>query len=149
MKAVLLALLAGAFAFAQQPVSSSGGLPARSREIGNYSVSNVVEAGYRFATVGGDSELYRAGVNFGNGMRLFDARVRVDAWTARACWTDSRFVQLAPRPTRISRIPSEPTSRRRSGTKCSIGSTATTTDSRRCGVASIPSGPSAPCKLTT
>ena len=79
MKALPAALLAAAMAFGQQPVTSSGDLRAGSREVGGYSVSNSVEAGYRFAEVGGDTDLYRAGVNYGDGMRLFDARVRVDS----------------------------------------------------------------------
>lgn len=79
MKAFPIAILAVAPAFGQQPVTSIGDLRTGSREVGNYAVSNSLEAGYRFAEVGGDSDLYRAAVNYGNGMRLFEARVRVDS----------------------------------------------------------------------
>ena len=69
-----LSLLVPALAMAQQPVAPLADEQARSSEIGNYAVSNLLEAGYRFAQVGGDHDLYRAGVNYGNGLRLFNGR---------------------------------------------------------------------------
>ncbi len=70
------ALLVPTLAVAQQPVAPLADEQARSRQIGSYEVSNLLEAGYRFARVGGDHDLYRAGVNYGNGMRLFNGRFR-------------------------------------------------------------------------
>lgn len=64
-------------AFAQQPVTWSAEVPESSREFGGYRISNSFEFGYRLATVGGDRDLYRASVNFGDGLRLFQGRFRV------------------------------------------------------------------------
>lgn len=79
MKIQPLFLLVPSLALGQQPVASSGDQRPRSQEVGNYSFSNSVEVGYRFADIGGDRDLYRASVNYGNGVRLFDGRVRVDS----------------------------------------------------------------------
>lgn len=64
---------------AQQPVTHSAEFPANSREFGGYRISNSFEFGYRFANVGGDHDLYRASVNFGDGLRLFQGRLRVNS----------------------------------------------------------------------
>ena len=73
----LLALLLCPSAAAQQPVTQSADVAASAREVSGYSVSNSFEIGYRFANVGGDHDLYRASVNFGDGLRLFQGRFRV------------------------------------------------------------------------
>ena len=83
MRLGLLALLAPGLALAQQPVAPLADEQARSREIGSYAVSNLLEAGYRFARVGGDHDLYRAGVNYGNGLRLFNGRFRATSLDRR------------------------------------------------------------------
>lgn len=70
-------------AFAQQPVTYSGEVPASSREFGGYRISNSFEFGYRFANVGGDHDLYRASVNFGDGLRLFQGRLRLNSLDGR------------------------------------------------------------------
>ena len=77
MKLRFVALLLPSLAIAQQPVASLADQQARSQEVGSYAVANLFEAGYRFAEVGGDHDLYRAGVNYGNGIRLFSGRVRL------------------------------------------------------------------------
>ncbi len=47
---------------------------------GAYMVSSAAfDVGYRFARVGGDHDLYRASVNFGNGLRLLQGRVRLNS----------------------------------------------------------------------
>ena len=66
-------------AAAQQPVTYSAEVPASSREFSGYSILNSFEFGYRFANVGGDHDLYRASVNFGDGLRLFRGRLRVNS----------------------------------------------------------------------
>ena len=66
-------------AAAQQPVTYSAEVPASSREFSGYSILNSFEFGYRFANVGGDNDLYRASVNFGDGLRLFRGRLRVNS----------------------------------------------------------------------
>ena len=75
----LAPLLLCPLAVAQQPVSYSGETPATSRELAGYSVSNSFEFGYRFANVGGSHDLYRASVNFGDGLRLFQGTLRVNS----------------------------------------------------------------------
>ncbi len=79
MKSQPLLLLLPCVALGQQPVASSGDERPTDQEVGNYSISNSVEVGYRFAEVGGDHDLYRASVNYGNGVRLFDGRLRIDS----------------------------------------------------------------------
>lgn len=39
-------------------------------DLGPFNVTNSFETGYRFSEVGGDSNLYRSNVNYGNGLRL-------------------------------------------------------------------------------
>ncbi len=75
---VLLVLLCPS-AFGQQPVTYSAKVPANSREFSGYRISNSFEFGYRFANVGGHHDLYRASVNFGDGLRLFRGRLRINS----------------------------------------------------------------------
>ncbi len=75
----LVSLLVCPLAIAQQPVTFSAESPAISHELGGYSVSNSFDFGYRFANVGGSHDLYRASVNFGDGLRLFQGRLRVNS----------------------------------------------------------------------
>lgn len=75
----LIALCGCQLAFAQQPVTYSSEFPQTSRESGGFSVSNSFEFGYRFANVGGDHDLYRASVNFNDGLRLFRGNLRVNS----------------------------------------------------------------------
>ena len=79
MRVQLLVLMVPWLATAQQPVTSSTDQPPGGQEVGNYAVSSSVEAGYRFAEVGGDHDIYRATVNFGDGIRLFNGRFRIDS----------------------------------------------------------------------
>ena len=72
-------LLLCPLAMAQQPVTYSVEAPAASREAGGYTVSNSCDFGYRFANVGGDHDLYRASVNYGDGLRLFRGSLRVNS----------------------------------------------------------------------
>jgi hypothetical protein len=44
--------------------------PIRGEDVGGYNVTTSFEAGYRFHTVDGNQDKYRADVNFGNGIRL-------------------------------------------------------------------------------
>ena len=75
-------------AFAQQPVTWSAEVPASSREFGGYRISNSFEFGYRFANVGGDHDLYRASVNFGDGLRLFQGRLRLNSLDGKGSLVD-------------------------------------------------------------
>src|SRR5271157_3091141 len=42
-------------------------------DLSSYNVTNSFETGYRFNQVGGDFSLYRATVNYGNGLRLLSS----------------------------------------------------------------------------
>lgn len=83
MKRLLASLFVCSLALAQQPVTLNHDRPARPKEVGAYSISNSFEVGYRFADVHGDQDLYRASVNYGEGMRLFDGQIRVHSLDGR------------------------------------------------------------------
>jgi hypothetical protein len=57
----------------EQPVT------ARGENAGNYNVINSFETGYRWALVGGDFGMYRADVNYGNGIRLLGGNLTVNS----------------------------------------------------------------------
>jgi hypothetical protein len=50
---------------------------------GNYDVVNNFEVGYRFHTVGGNSQQYRSSVNYGNGIRLLAGSLAVNSVNGR------------------------------------------------------------------
>ncbi len=77
MRLSLAGLLACSLAMAQEPVTVPPETSGTSKEVGGYSISNSIEAGYRFASANGDLDAYRAHANYGNGLRLFDGRLRV------------------------------------------------------------------------
>ncbi len=62
---------------AQQPVAYATDVAAATREAGKYTVSNAFDVGYRFASIGGNHDLYRASVNYGNGLRLLQGRLQL------------------------------------------------------------------------
>lgn len=76
---LLAALLLCPLAAAQQPVTLSVESATSSHKAGDYTISNSLELGYRFVSVGGDRDLYRSSVNFGNGLRLFQGRLLVNS----------------------------------------------------------------------
>lgn len=76
MRLALLALFGSVVVLCQQPVAPLAEQAAGSQELGRYAVSSLLESGYRFAEVGGSRALYRAGPNYGDGVRLFNARFR-------------------------------------------------------------------------
>lgn len=90
MKARLLvaALMACAAAWPQSVLTPT---PERSTEIerrGGYTVSNSFETGYRFASIGGNRDVYESSVNFGNGVRLFEGELRIDSIDGKKKWLD-------------------------------------------------------------
>jgi len=52
---------------------------ARGENAGNYNVTNSFETGYRWALIGGDRGMYRADVNYGNGIRLLGGNLTVNS----------------------------------------------------------------------
>jgi hypothetical protein len=61
----------------------------RGEDVGAYNWTNSFEFGYRFSEVGGDSSLFRANENYGNGLRLFGSSVTAHSKTGRGFLFDS------------------------------------------------------------
>ncbi len=75
----MAALLACVPAIAQRPVDQTLRPGGGTRPAGGYSLASSFDLGYRFAEVGGQRDLYRASVNYGDGLRLFRGNLRVAA----------------------------------------------------------------------
>jgi hypothetical protein len=79
-KHLLPFLLFPVLALAQPTVAPTDGVTVGPAEGGTYAKYNVTqswEAGYRFASLGGNEGKYRSDVNFGNGIRLFSSSMAV------------------------------------------------------------------------
>ncbi len=78
---ILVAALAGVVGRAQEPLTPTPEQPGTPKgdNTGNYNVVDSVETGYRFATVGGSIDNYRANVNYGDGIRLFSGFLSVNS----------------------------------------------------------------------
>jgi hypothetical protein len=55
---------------------------------GNYNIVNNSEVGYRFHTVGGNSNQYRSSVNYGNGVRVLGSSLAVNSVDGRGTLLD-------------------------------------------------------------
>jgi hypothetical protein len=55
---------------------------------GNYNIVNNSEVGYRFHTVGGNSNQYRSSVNYGNGVRVLASSLAVNSVDGRGTLLD-------------------------------------------------------------
>lgn len=77
----ILVILAAAAVQAQEPVAPTQEPvgPVRGENTGNYNVTNSFEAGYRFALISGNEGMYRADVNYLNGVRLLGSSLTVDS----------------------------------------------------------------------
>jgi hypothetical protein len=76
---------------AQETVAPTTGEPLGTVRGDNAGVYNVVqswETGYRFAAVGGNRGEYKADVNFGNGIRLFNSSLTINSKDGKAHWFD-------------------------------------------------------------
>lgn len=84
-------LLLGAFlpGQAQSVLTPTPAGAEQVRVADRYTISNSIETGYRFASVGGNHDVYRSSVNYGNGVRLFGSQLRVDAVDGNRRWLDS------------------------------------------------------------
>src|SRR5450759_1058658 len=85
-----------ALLFAQPTVAPTGESvgEVRAATLGAYNVVSEVETGYRFATVGGDTDAYRSDVNFGNGLRLLSTRLGFYSKEGRARWFDELVLTI-------------------------------------------------------
>src|SRR5690348_15356664 len=74
-------LLAAIALQAQTPVAPTNepvGIP-RGDNVSGYNVRQSFEFGYRWHTVGGDQDMYRSTVNYGNGPRLLSSSLSVNS----------------------------------------------------------------------
>jgi hypothetical protein len=86
--ACLWLLLSAADAPAQPVVAPTPDRPDEIATKSGYTVSNSFEAGYRFANVTGNHDVYRSAVNFGNGIRLFEGQLRVNSLEGKGTFFD-------------------------------------------------------------
>jgi hypothetical protein len=65
---------------------------ARGQTIGNYSLLQSWEVGYRMKSVGGNDGKYRSDVNFGNGLRLLSSRLSLNSRDGHGHYFDELMV---------------------------------------------------------
>ena len=76
-----IAVLAASAVWAQPPVAPTNepvGNP-RGDTVGDYNIMQSFELGYRWRTVGGDVDMYRSTVNYGDGIRLLSSSLSVQS----------------------------------------------------------------------
>jgi hypothetical protein len=80
MRFLVFLLIAGSVV-AQPPVAPTNEPtePSRGENVSNYNVLQSFEAGYRWRTVGGDEDMYRSTVNYGDGIRLLSSSLSVQS----------------------------------------------------------------------
>ncbi|MBI1358437.1 MAG: hypothetical protein GC160_29220 [Acidobacteria bacterium] len=106
----LFALVLAGVCGAQPVVTPTPQRPDQIRTPGGYLVSSSVEAGYRFADVAGNRDVYRSAVNYGNGMRVFEAQMRVFREDGRGALLDElqfRSVGATSDPYQFSTVKAE------------------------------------------
>ncbi len=64
---------------AQPVVAPTPDRPSDLLTLENYTVTNSFEVGYRFSDVGGNRDVYRSAVNYGNGIRLLEGELRMNS----------------------------------------------------------------------
>ncbi len=84
----LAMLIASAAALAQPVVAPTPGAPDEIQDAGGYTISNSFEAGYRSSSVAGNHDAYRAGVNFGSGIRLLETTMRIHSQQGKGTLID-------------------------------------------------------------
>jgi hypothetical protein len=78
-------------AMAQPPVAPTTNEPVgpvRGDNFENYNITQSFELGYRFASIGGDVDMYRATVNYMNGVRLLSSSLFVQSRDGHGGWFD-------------------------------------------------------------
>src|SRR4051794_19936842 len=98
MRRIWLVLLLSLPALQAQPVLTPS--PDRTNsesgaEWGPYHVTNSVETGYRFTTVGGDAGLFHSVENYGNGLRLFGGNFTAISHDGRGRLFDSLTLNVS------------------------------------------------------
>jgi hypothetical protein len=90
MKTILFILVSAAV-MAQPPVAPTTGEPVgnpRGDSTGEYNISNSFELGYRFSSVGGDDGMYRATINYTDGLRLLSSSLFIQSKDGHGTWFD-------------------------------------------------------------
>ncbi len=83
------AFLAAAGALAAQPVvAPTPDRPSDLLTLDDFTVTNSFEVGYRFSSVGGNRDVYRSAVNYGNGIRLLEGELRMNSKDGRGAFFD-------------------------------------------------------------
>lgn len=94
MKTTILVLISS-IAYAQPPVAPTTGEQVgnpRGDNSGEYNIMNSFELGYRFATTGGDFDMYRSTVNYTDGIRLLSSSLSVQSRDGHGKWFDSLLI---------------------------------------------------------
>jgi len=107
--AVVLLFSASALG-AQSVVTPMPDRPNELRTGDGYLMSSSFETGYRFADVAGNRDMYRASVNYGNGLRLFEGQMRIHSADGRGRFVDEfqfRTVGAATDPYQFSTVQAE------------------------------------------
>src|SRR5579872_2761192 len=77
--------------YAQPTVAPTTGEPvgdSRGENKGEYNIMNSFELGYRFATAGGDFDMYRSTVNYTDGLRLLSSSLSIQSRDGHGRWFD-------------------------------------------------------------
>ncbi|HWZ33989.1 MAG TPA: hypothetical protein VNX18_21775 [Bryobacteraceae bacterium] len=91
MKKIIILLISG-IVYAQPPVAPTTGEQVgdpRGENTGEYNIRNSFELGYRFATAGGDFDMYRSTVNYTDGIRLLSSSLSIQSRDGHGRWFDS------------------------------------------------------------
>lgn len=91
MKTILTLCLAASALCAQPPVAPTTGEQVgnpRGDNTGEYNIMESFELGYRFATAGGDFDMYRSTVNYTDGVRLLASSLSIQSRDGHGRWFD-------------------------------------------------------------
>lgn len=86
----LIVLLSAATAWAQTPVAPTdlSTQPNRGDNDSGYNIRQSFELGYRFASTGGDEDMYRSTVNYTDGIRLLSGSLSIQSLDGHGKWFD-------------------------------------------------------------
>ena len=116
MKTLIVVLFLSASAVLAQPPVAPSNEPvgnARGDNEKNYNIMQSFELGYRFASVGGDADMYRSTVNYTNGVRLLvefalgasrEGHGRLVRSDRRSTRRASATIRTSPHPARSRKI---------------------------------------------
>src|SRR5579884_2000878 len=90
MKRLLVLILGMGAAWAQTPVAPTGlpTEPNRGDNASGYNFLQSFEVGYRYATIGGDQDMYRSTVNYTDGLRLLSSSLAIQSRDGHGKWFD-------------------------------------------------------------